>query len=664
MTDVRVLVVSPAPELASRVNTALRGAGIVVQVEWARSAADAAKQFEREHYDLIYADLPAVDPAAIMKITANQRPPTPVVGLAEEIDDDLLTKSLKAGVRDLVLAERGMHIAAVARRELESLTAMRAVAAAHGHAETARGERDALFVHSGDALARAEDGIVVESNPAWAELFGDDRAVAGTPVMDVFDSAAHPALRAALRKGAAATLELTARGEGEAAVPVSVALRPLGDRGLLEIAIRSGAGQRTLALELERAQREDRDTGLLNRAAFIDAITQRPDDTLVLARIDDFARLVEQMGVLGSDSVAVQFAKFIRGRLDAKSVGGRLEGTLLGLLLPAQDKDAILAWCGELATAIAGKVFEFSGRSTALAASFGVRLQGESDPGKRLDQALAALRSARAGGGKAVEVYADAEEAAPVDAVSDTEWATRIKRALVSKHFRLAFQPVASLRGENSESNDTLLRLLDPEQGEVLPGEFLPAAERVGLMTAIDRWVFATAIKTLSEEGHRKRGTTVFVRVSDATLKDQTLEKWLTAQLQAAKLEAGRLVFEISEMQAEKFLKESRASTAMFKSLGCDFLLSRFGGRPGSAQMLEHLPIDYVKLDTQMLAGLGRDPARQATVKALIEQLRERKALSIAPGVEDANNMALLWQLGVDFVQGNYLQEPEVVIAG
>ncbi|MEX0900610.1 MAG: EAL domain-containing protein [Gammaproteobacteria bacterium] len=664
MTDVRVLVVSPAPELASRVNTALRGAGIVVQVEWASTAADAAKQFERGHYDLIFADLPAVDPVAVAKITAKQKPPTPIIGLAEEIDDDLLTKSLKAGLRDLVLSERGLHIAAVARRELEALTAMRAVAAAHGHAETARGERDALFVHSGDALARAEDGIVVESNPAWAELFGEDRATVGTPVMDVFDSAAHPALRAALRKGSATTLELTARGEGQTSVPVSVALRPLGDRGLLEIAIRSGAGQRTLALELERAQREDRDTGLLNRAAFIEAITHRPNDTLVLARIDDFARLVEQMGVLGSDSVAVQFAKFVRSRLDTGCLGGRLEGTLLGLLLPAQDKDAILAWCGELATAIAGKVFEYAGRSTALAASFGVRLSGEPDPGKRLDQALSALRSARAGGGKAVEVHSDAEEAAPVDTVSDAEWAARIKRALVSGHFRLAFQPVASLRGENTESNDTLLRLLDPEQGEVLPGEFLPAAERVGLMTAIDRWVFASAVKTLSEESHRKRGTTIFVRVSDASLKDPTLEKWLTSQLQTAQLHPGRLVFEISEMQAEKLLKEARAHAAMFKALGCGFLLSRFGGRPGSAQMLDHLPIDYVKLDTEMLAGLGRDPARQKSVQALIEQLRERDALSIAPGVEDANNMALLWQLGVDFVQGNYLQEPEVVISG
>ena len=323
MTGVRMLVVSPAPELASRVNTAVRGAGLVAQVEWARSATDAATQCERTAYDLLFADLPAVDPAAITKIADAHTPPTPVVGLADAPDDELWTRALAAGLRDLVPIGRGAQVAAVARRELDALAAQRAIATAHGHAETVRGERDALFLHSGDALAHTEDGIVVAANPAWTELFGAERAAPGTPVMDVFESAAHAPLRAALRKGARATLELTARGDGDARVPVTVGLRPLADRGLLEVAIRSGAGQRTLARELERAQREDRDTGLLNRAAFIDEIRAHEDDTLVLARIDDFARVVEQMGVLGSDSVAVHFAKLVEGRLPDRAGIGR-----------------------------------------------------------------------------------------------------------------------------------------------------------------------------------------------------------------------------------------------------------------------------------------------------------------------------------------------------
>ena len=123
-------------------------------------------------------------------------------------------------------------------------------------------------------------------------------------------------------------------------------------------------------------------------------------------------------------------------------------------------------------------------------------------------------------------------------------------------------------------------------------------------------------------------------------------------------------MFEISETQAERLLKQASARASNFKQHGCGVLLSRFGGRASSAQMLDHLPVDYVKFDTQLLAGLAREPAKQDTVKALLKELHARNARSIAPGVEDANSMAVLWQLGIDFVQGNYLQEPEVVITG
>src|SRR5690606_8686678 len=124
------------------------------------------------------------------------------------------------------------------------------------------------------------------------------------------------------------TLELTARGDGGTPVPVTVAIRPL-ESGVLEIAIRSGAGQRALAEELGRAQREDPDTGLLNRAAFVEEFKQRPTATVVLTRIDDFARIVEQMGVFGSDAVAVQFARLVRERAAPDQVVGRLDGTLI-----------------------------------------------------------------------------------------------------------------------------------------------------------------------------------------------------------------------------------------------------------------------------------------------------------------------------------------------
>lgn len=665
--DVRILVISPAPETASRLNGALRSRGIVVQIDWARDARDAKSQLATPVHELIFCDMPQCDPAPIVAMVGAHDPPVPVIAIADETGDELLTRALDAGVRDLVSGNHALHIAVVVRRELAALAAMRAVAAARSSAVTAERERETMFSESGDALAHVEDGIVVNANAAWAELFGDENAQTGTPLMDLFDARARTTLRGALRAARETTLELVAAGAGGVDVPVAVDLRPVpgNAEGVLEVAIRSGRGQRTLAEELERAQREDPDTGLLNRNAFVDLLTSRAERALVLARIDNFARVVEQMGVMGSDAVAIQFASLVRTQCPDDADAGRIEGTMLGITLSGSSREEVEIWCSILREAVGKAVFEHEGRSTPLTASFGVSLPGDDTSSRRLDEALAALRTARVEGGNRIEFHsaAPAQVEAPDAETSDEDWATRIKQALMKGHFRVAMQPIASLHGESTDNNDLLLRLLDPERGEILPGEFLQAAARVGLMTAIDRWVIGHAIETLADDEHRKAGTTLFVRLSDASLNDATMIRWLTGQLEARQLEPLRLTFELSEQQAETRLKDVRALADTVRKLGCGVLLSHFGAGAQSSQLLEHLPLNYVKLDAAMLNSIARDPKRQAAIKALIEQTRQRKILSVAPGIEDANTMAVLWQLGVDFVQGNYLQEAEVVIS-
>lgn len=662
--DIRMLVVSPAPELASRVNSALRGAGLIAQVEWSRDDKDAVGLLESPAYDLVFCDLPKVAPQKVVAAASQHEPPLPVIGLADEISDELMDSGLKAGLRDLVVSSRATQLAMVTRRELGALAAQRALTSATENAAAASRERETMFAQSGDALGRVDDGILIEANGAWRELFGEDNAQHGTPLMDLFDRDSRTKLKAALRKGSAESMELVAVGSDGMLLPVGVSVRIVhavaGD--LIEIAIRSGRGQRTLAEELERAQRLDAETGLLNRNAFLEELPQHPEDTLILVRIDQFARVVEQMGVIGSDSVAVQFAKLMHGRATGGAVAGRLEGSMFSLLMRA-GRDGAIAWCDGLRDALGKTAFEHGGRSTPLTASFGICLPDTGEPLQRLDHALAAVRAARTGGGNRVEVFTVAQPVAEAEpAIPDAEWAKRIKHALMKGQFRLAFQPVASLHGETSEAHDSLLRLMDPEQGEVLPGEFLPAAQRSGLMTVIDRWVINEALKTLADPAHRRKGTLLFVRLSDDSLKDATLLKWLEPRINTAKPAKRHLVVEFSAQQAEKWLKESRALAEALKALGCGILLGRAGASAASAQLLQHLPLDYVKFDVSVFDGLARDQARQEAVKEMLEQARERKILAIAPGIEDANTMALLWQLGVDFVQGNYLQEAEVVI--
>lgn len=664
--DVNILIVSPTPELGAGVNASLRGRGVVAQVEWVRGADAAAAELKGRAFDLVFCEIPAIEPAPLVALASKSSPPIPVIGLTESIDTESLTKGIEAGLRDLVVIEHRVHLAAVVRREVAALNGLRDFESVRVRADRLEVERDTLFRESGDALARVEDGILVGSNEAWGELFGANNALEGTPIMDLFKADGHKALRAALRGGDPKAVELVAKGDGDVDVPVKVALRAIpGDANgqQIEIAIRSGMGQRTLAEELDRAQREDRDTGMLNRDAFVEQLSANPDVTLVMVRIDHFAKVVEQMGVLGSNAVAVQFAQLLRRFMNTGVVAGRVEGTLFGILMPEADREVAEEWCKRIRAAAKDMAFEHNKRSTALTASFGIRLPGATDPTTMIDDAIGALRGARSSGGDQIEVFVEAREVEAASTVSDTEWVKRIDRAFKHGHFRFALQPVASLHGEESQMSDLLLRMQDPEHGEILPGEFLPAAEREGVVTRIDQWVIGQAITMLHTPDNQRKGNRLIVRLSDQSLKGGALLKWLVTQVQAHPLKAGQLIFEVSEKQADTYLKDTRALATIVGKLKCGLLMSRFGGSATSPRMLEQFKLDYVKLDIDVLGGITSDKKRQDALKSLLTRVKDQGIPTIAPQVEDANSMALLWQLGVDFVQGNYLQEPEVVIS-
>lgn len=666
MTDseIHVLVVAAAPDAAATVNNALRDRGLLAHVDWARNAEDAGEQIDRHAYDIVLGILPELKPEALAALGSHDTLPIPTIGLAMEVDDDVIETSFKAGLTDIVSFHRPAHIAAVVRRELEVTTMRRTVEAFGTAASHAQQEQRTLFQQSGDALAQIEDGVLVAANSAWCELFGLERSEAGNPVLDLFDSDSHGKLRDALRATSDTSIELTALEPSGKKIPVTVAVRRMRD-GITEFAIRAGRDQRHMAEEIKRMQREDSETGLLNRTAFSDQAQQNADRTVVLARIDHFARVIEKMGVIGSNVVAVQFAERLKERLPSGSKAGRMEGSLFGVILPSADKDSAEKWCKALSDSIGKSTFDYAGRSTPLTVSMGIRLGNSETADDALDEALAALRGAHSAGGNQCEIYVkqvDQLKEGEAPAEADIDWSSKLKQALVKGHFRIAFQRVASLQGSDAETNDLLLRLVDPEMGEVLPGVFMPAAEKAGLMPAIDRWVIAEAVKLLKDPGQQKRGTTLFVRMSDASLTNDTTLKWMTAQIKG-KIPKGHLVVELSERQAETWLRETKAMAAGVKLIGCGVMLSRFGVTADPIAVLKHLPLDYVKLDIGLLKVITKDEERQKALRGMLEQLKENGISSVAPQVEDANAMAMLWQLGVDFVQGNYLQEPEVVIA-
>jgi EAL domain-containing protein (putative c-di-GMP-specific phosphodiesterase class I) len=186
----------------------------------------------------------------------------------------------------------------------------------------------------------------------------------------------------------------------------------------------------------------------------------------------------------------------------------------------------------------------------------------------------------------------------------------------------------------------------------------MPAAGRNNLMKMIDRWIMTASIKFGVEENADR----VFVRLSRQSMNDATLTEWLKKELLNSGVSPASIVVQIPEQEAAKFIKQTRITVEQFRKLGISFALEHYGIDRNRFQILDILKPDYIKIDGELMHALTSDTELQESVRRLAVAAEQRKIQTIAERVENANAMAVLFQLGVHFMQGHYVHEPEVVL--
>ena len=156
----------------------------------------------------------------------------------------------------------------------------------------------------------------------------------------------------------------------------------------------------------------------------------------------------------------------------------------------------------------------------------------------------------------------------------------------------------------------------------------------------------------------------LFVRLSRDSVVDRSLPVWLSNQLKATRIDPERIVLQVSEAVATTQLLETAEFAKAMRAAGFKFAVEHFGAGRDSQQLLAQLPLDYMKIDGTLMQGLATDRGLQQRVKALVDGAKTRNVATIAERVEDANTMAVLWQLGIEFLQGYFVNEPEQVVLG
>jgi EAL domain-containing protein (putative c-di-GMP-specific phosphodiesterase class I) len=229
----------------------------------------------------------------------------------------------------------------------------------------------------------------------------------------------------------------------------------------------------------------------------------------------------------------------------------------------------------------------------------------------------------------------------------------------MENRFRLAHLPIAGLSGTQRAMYDTVLRMIDPQGDEVAASEFLPAAMRNRLLRAIDRWVIGASLAFCAKTPL----DCVFIKLSAESLIDKTLLDWLSKAVGSAGVSPRHLCFQVSEENATQYLAQTQTLAAQLRSMGHRFAIENFGVGRDSGRIVAQTPMDFLKIDGSLMQSIASDPVRQERVRAFVQAASDRTIPVIAERVEDANTMAVLFQLGVAYMQGHYVEEPEVILA-
>ena len=675
---VTVIILSRAAETAEAINRLLRRAGLVAQCTRVSDGADLENVVESRRPELVFiaAEDRLFPVEAIAGLRMRQQPPPAVILLLEATTEAASETALASGAQDIASLAFPNRLVLVAQRELAAQHNARALVAANMASREYSRALASLREDSTDAIAEVAEGIVVAANPAWLTLLGYSElgSIDGLPVMDCFDPLSHAALKGALSaclegRWPAEPLRLRACHADGAAHPIDVVLALGASREgeeviTLRVPATLGDAVEDLRAQLDRAIRTDPTSHFLHRAHLLKTLVERCNQPvsggvryLATVQIDQPEQVAERVGPLAAEGLIALLADEVRCHLSPHDVGGRFTGSSFVFLLERGTLADIEQWTQQILQSVRERIFTVAGRDVRISVTVGLaRVVGE-DVDSAMARAMDAVRRGRSDGGNRASVC---DPQPTVDEAHDRAWVTRIKTALMENRFRLQQQPIASLHGGPADSFDLLVRLQDDNGSDVLPSEFLAAAQRNDLLCALDRWVLGASIALASE----RSGRGFFVRISADSLTDETLTPWLTSQLLNYAVEPSRMVIQIPEADIDR---EPEATAKLFRGLraaGIRVAVEHFGQSSESIHLISRLTPDFVKIDGKLMQGLAQHADQQMSVRALVKHAKAVGAGTIAERVEDANTMAVLFALGVDSIQGRFVHKSEAVVLG
>jgi diguanylate cyclase (GGDEF)-like protein/PAS domain S-box-containing protein len=606
-----------------------------------------------------------------------------VIVVNKEQQPDIVA-AMRAGAVDAVCFEDIDHLLLIITREHQASVSARKIATLKKSYKETERRCSSLLDSSRDAIAYIHEGMHIYSNQSYLEMFAiaESDDLEGLPILDMVTTAGRDAFKSFLRnytknETMVANLDtiLTKPDGEEFSGQMEFSPAQIDGEPCIQIIIRAkDATSEGLERQIKLLSQKDQLTGLFNRQFFIEKLETtiakcgKGEYTAALLEIhiDNFDHIKTTVGVVESDNYIIAAAQALSEAISDDDVLSRYTHDSFAVIGIGIDnnKDNIESYASKLQSAISQLEISINGSNINTTCCIGITLIDRDSPEYNdiLARSEKALNTAIAKGVNQLSNYVPDKGELTQHEV-DAKFKVQLTDALKNDKFVLHYQPIVSLHGDTEERYEVFIRLASAESDKlIMPVDFLPAAERIGMAIAIDRWVLYQTIQAYCKQKKQGKETRFLIKLSPSSVKDETLTDWLGYQIKEKQIPDFTLNFAIKVTVAVTNLKNTKVLSQKLKGLKCGLVLDDFGTGTNPFQLLEHINVDYIRIESSFMGNLAETSQNQESIKNIAAQATELGKLTIAQHVPDAGSLSLLWGMGINFIQGYFLQEPSSVL--
>ncbi|MDH5386917.1 MAG: EAL domain-containing protein [Gammaproteobacteria bacterium] len=607
--------------------------------------------------------------------------PIPVIAVDKTESEANVTAAISAGAMDLSSYNNMKHLTQVIKREVSAYRNWQQNQAMVKTLAESELRCNSLLDSSRDAIAYVHEGMHVYSNASYLDLFEIEQSdeLEGIPILDMVAHDSRDNFKAFLRdymKNETGLKKLETRlhkpdgKEFDGEMEFSSA--SIDGEPCIQIVIRKeDVNTEELERQLKMLSQRDQLTGLYNRQHCleeVELVISECDDNEKIAsimeiRLDNFDNIKNEVGVVGADNYIAAVAKELQDSASETDILSRYTHASFTVITRGKNKDDIEEYARKFQNKISDFEVTINDGNINTTCSVGIALIDKNSPecNEILARVEKASDEAAANGSNQISIYIP-KEGELTRHEADSKFKGQLTEAMKNNKFVLHYQPIVSLHGDTDERYEVFVRLKGDDGNLIMPQDFFPAAERIGMAVAVDRWVLTRTIKVLHERWKKGNRTRFFIKLSAPSLKDETLIDWLDYQIKDKQLPADCLIFEVKEAAAVTNLKYTKVMCENLKKIKCGFVLDDFGLGANPFQLLDHIDVDYIRLDRTFMEDLLENTQNQEAIQKITALAGERGKLTITQFVPDAASLSVLWGIGVNFIQGYFLQEPSPVM--